>query len=107
DHEMTDLFAASQIEVLIVVPDGLKENIERVNRLIAERHTTDADLSYARPTVVKNRADDKSVAAYKRVHEVLDAWEQEILRQRLSPAGPPQERPNPAGYAPPEAAAGE
>ncbi|HLQ45431.1 MAG TPA: ABC transporter permease, partial [Planctomycetaceae bacterium] len=79
--------------------------IERVNRLIAERHTADADLSYARPTVVKNRADDKSVAAYKRVHEVLEAWEQEILRQRLSQAGLPQELPNPVGSAPLDVAA--
>ena len=35
DHELMDLFASSQIQVLIVIPDGLRENIERVNRLIA------------------------------------------------------------------------
>jgi len=98
DHELSDLFAASQIQVLIVVPDGLKENIERVNQLIAEREMQSEDLmSYPRPTIVKNRADDKSVVAYSRVREVLDAWEQEILRQRLSSANLPQELPNPVG----------
>ena len=98
DHELSDLFAASQIQVLIVVPDGLKENIERVNHLIAEREMQSEDLmSYPRPTIVKNRADDKSVVAYSRVREVLDAWEQEILRQRLSSANLPQELPNPIG----------
>ena len=98
DHELSDLFAASQIQVLIVVPDGLKENIERVNHLIAEREMqSDALMSYPRPTIVKNRADDKSVVAYSRVREVLDAWEQEILRQRLSSANLPQELPNPVG----------
>lgn len=98
DHELSDLFAASQIQVLIVIPDGLKDNIERVNRLIAEREMQSEDLmSYPRPRIVKNRADDKSVVAYSRVREVLDAWEQEILRQRLSSANLPQELPNPVG----------
>ncbi|MCX7422232.1 MAG: ABC transporter permease subunit [Planctomycetia bacterium] len=98
DHDLSDLFAASQIQVLIVVPDGLKENIERVNHLIAEREMqSDGLMSYPRPTIVKNRADDKSVVAYSRVREVLDAWEQEILRQRLSSANLPQELPNPVG----------
>lgn len=100
DHELMDLFASSQIQVLIVIPDGLRENIERVNGLIADRMTADsADLSYPRPTIVKNRADDKSVVAYARVREALDAWEEEILRQRLSAAGLPAELPNPVGSA--------
>lgn len=100
DHELTDLFASSQIQILIVVPDGLRENIDRVNQLIAERRTPEhEDLNYPRPTIVKNRADDKSVVAYARVHEVLDAWEEEILRQRLSAAGLPAELPKPVGSA--------
>lgn len=108
DRELMDLFASSQIQVLIVIPDGLRDNIERVNRLIAERQTTDgADLSYPRPTIVKNRADDKSVVAYARVHEALDAWEEEILRQRLTAAGLPQELPKPVGSAPLDLAAEE
>ena len=69
-----------------------------MNQLIAEREMQSEDLmSYPRPTIVKNRADDKSVVAYSRVREVLDAWEQEILRQRLSSANLPQELPNPVG----------
>ncbi|MBC7816191.1 MAG: ABC transporter permease subunit [Planctomycetaceae bacterium] len=106
DRELTSLFAASRIQVLIVIPDGLRENIERVNRLIAERNTAEgSDLSYPRPTIVKNRADDKSVVAYNRVREVLDAWEEEILRQRLSDLGLPKELPNPVGSAPMDLAA--
>ena len=108
DHELMDLFAASQIQVLIIIPDGLKENIERVNQLITQRQTSDAsDFDYPRPTIVKNRADDKSVVAYARVREVLDAWEGEILRQRLSAAGLPEELPNPVGSAPLDLAAEE
>jgi len=106
DHELTNLFAASQIQVLIVIPDHLRENIERVNRLIAERKTKDlTDFTYPRPKIVKNRADDKSVVAYNRVREVLDAWESEILRQRLSALGLPKELPNPVGSAPLDLAA--
>lgn len=108
DHELMDLFASSQIQVLIVIPDGLRENIERVNRLIVERQTEDASgFTYPRPTIVKNRADDKSVVAYARVHEVLDAWEEEILRQRLSAAELPEELTKPVGSAPLDLAAEE
>jgi sodium transport system permease protein len=107
DHELTDLFASSQIQVLIVVPDGLRDNIERVNRLIAERQTVDTDLQYPRPTIVKNRADDKSVVAFARVREVLEAWEEEILRQRLSAAELPEELTKPVGSAPLDLAAEE
>ncbi len=108
DHELMDLFASSQIQVLIVVPDGLKENIERVNRLIVERdHSHAAGFSYPRPTIVKNRADDKSVVAYARVREVLDAWEGEILRQRLTAAALPEELTKPVGSAPLDLAAEE
>ena len=108
DHELMDLFASSQIQVLIVVPDGLKENIERVNRLIVERDNSHvAGFSYPRPTIVKNRADDKSVVAYARVREVLDAWEHEILRQRLTAAELPEELTKPVGSAPLDLAAEE
>ena len=108
DHELNGLFKSSQIQVLIVIPDGFKENIERVNQMIAKRDSgNQSDLSYARPTIVKNRADDKSGGAYSRVREVLDAWEHEILRQRLSDAGLPQELPNPIGSAPLDLAADE
>ncbi|MFM9962828.1 MAG: ABC transporter permease subunit/CPBP intramembrane protease [Planctomycetaceae bacterium] len=108
DHELMELFAVSQIQVLIVVPDGLRENIERVNQLIVARDNSQlSDFSYPRPTIVKNRADDKSVVAYTRVREVLDAWEEEILRARLSAAGLPAELPNPVGSAPLDLAAEE
>ena len=108
DHELMDLFASSQIQVLIVVPDGLKENIERVNRLIVDRQTNDVSgFKYPRPTIVKNRADDKSVVAYSRVREVLEAWEGEILRQRLSAAELPEELTKPVGSSPLDLAAEE
>ncbi len=98
DHELSELFSASHIQVLMVVPDGLKENIERVNQLITDRSAnSDSEWSYPRPTIVKNRADDKSVVAFARVREVLDAWEHEILRQRLVAAGLPHGLPNPIG----------
>mgnify|MGYP003390180117 CR=1 FL=1 len=108
DRELMDLFASSQIQVLIVIPSGLKENIERVNRLIIDRNNSSTtSFSYPRPTIVKNRADDKSVVAYARVREVLDAWEEEILRQRLSAAELPQELTRPVGSAPLDLAAEE
>lgn len=108
EREMMDRFAACQIQVLLVVPDGLKENIERVNQLIVERKTADIDgLQYPRPRIVKNRADDKSVVAYTRVREALDAWEEEILRQRLSAAELPQELTRPVGSSPLDLAAEE
>ena len=96
EHELIQLFASSQMQVLIIVPDGFAEHVEKVNRQLAERTAAAHEIfDYPRPIIVKNRADDKSMVAYNRVKEAMDAWEQEILKQRLNLAQLPESLPKP------------
>ncbi len=96
DAKLSERFVDIPMQVLIVVPRGLKADVERVNRLLTEKTTTaGTDLSYAHPTILKNRADDKSSVAFGRVQDVFEAWQNEILRQRLNLAGLPAELPTP------------
>ena len=89
-EELAEKFGATKIQVLIIVPDGLRERIQATNRALAERLVGEA---VAVPTksslgflVVDNSADEKSVFAFQRVKQVLTVWEQHILQERLSQA---------------------
>lgn len=95
-EKMGELFAASQIQVLIIIPDGFGEHVERVNRELAERsEDVTGSAKYPRPEIVYNKADDKSQITYSRVKDVLDAWESHILKTQLELAKLPEEFPHP------------
>jgi sodium transport system permease protein len=89
-EDLAEQFSASKIQVLIIAPRGLKEEVERINRgLAAAGKGTQPDAAQAnkvRLLVVQNSADEKSAFAYQRVRLVLTAWEQRILQERLSEA---------------------
>ncbi|HET6324109.1 MAG TPA: ABC transporter permease subunit/CPBP intramembrane protease [Planctomycetaceae bacterium] len=89
-EELAEQFSASKIQVLIIAPKGLKQEVERINRALSDRGKAAAldagDLKKARLLVVQNSADEKSAFAYQRVRLVLTAWEQRILQERLSEA---------------------
>jgi sodium transport system permease protein len=93
-EELAERFSASKIQVLIVVPKGLKQEVERINRALADRGTGTAgnalERNKVRPLVVQNSADEKSAIAYQRLRLVLNAWEQKILQERLSEAKLPE-----------------
>jgi len=93
-------FDAGQMQVLIVVPSGFGENIERTNQQIAERHPEGDVVDYARPVIVRNSADEKSLIAYRRVKEALENWEEEILKRRLVDLDLPASLPTPVNPAP-------
>ena len=90
NRNLSKSLAKSKIQVLIVIPDGFAENVDEVNRKLAE-HTLDSaeQVDYARPTMVYNQADEKSSIAYRRVREAMDSWEEIILQQRLKKANLP------------------
>ena len=84
DHELSVLFASSQIQVLIIVPEGFKQHIEQANQRLRDRpDSIDEAPHYKRPIIIHNKADKKSQIAYTRVSEAMSAWEQELLRERL------------------------
>ncbi len=93
---LSNLFAESQIQVLILIPKGLAQGIERVNEKLARHEPIDDDPAISlRPLVLRNRADEKSKLAYLRAREAIDSWEREILRERLSRANLPESLPTP------------
>ncbi|MAT15720.1 MAG: CPBP family intramembrane metalloprotease domain-containing protein [Planctomyces sp.] len=91
-EKLSDLFAASNVQVLILVPEGFAESIERTTEQIAERNVTEEgnEVSVPSLTVLHNNADQKSQIAYSRVKNVLALWEADILKQRLTAARLPE-----------------
>lgn len=85
------LFARSRIQVLILIPSGFGTHLERVNEQLAGHAREIAEVTYPRPEVVYNKADDKSQITYNRVREAMESWEAAILKQRLEIAQLPQE----------------
>ena len=87
NRDVARLFAASGIQVLIIIPDGFAADVERVNRRFAQQDDRSADIAdYKRPIIVKNSADEKSVLAYKSVQTVMKRWENKLLQRRLEEA---------------------
>lgn len=94
--DLSGLFADSKMQVLIIIPQDFGANIEEVNRQLAERNLTGEDSrEQPRPIIVRNSADEKSLIAYRRVQEAIQAWEQSILKQRLDMADLPESLSNP------------
>ncbi|MEX0718705.1 MAG: ABC transporter permease subunit/CPBP intramembrane protease [Planctomycetaceae bacterium] len=84
DREISLLFEQTHIQVLIVVPDGYKEQIAAINEKLKNRTLDTADEeSYTSLTSIANRADEKSVIADSRVRKAIEKWERSILEKRL------------------------
>lgn len=94
--KLAEEFAASDIQVLVVIPKDFQENVQRVNRQLADRSYGNNDIrDYPRPQIVHNKADEKSQVAYTRVSDAFRNWEEKILEHRLEMAGLPKSLPNP------------
>jgi sodium transport system permease protein len=92
-----EVFASSKFQVLLIIPEGLGENVSRISELLEAGKSGDelSAVPLVRLVVARNRADDKSEVAYARVREALDKWEKQILRDRLDRAGIPETVPDP------------
>jgi sodium transport system permease protein len=89
----SQLFSASGLPVLILVPPGMKSQLAEANTRIRERDATAAEVHVPSPIVLYNVADEKSLIAYTRVKQVLGRWESELLKERLRLAGLPESLP--------------
>jgi sodium transport system permease protein len=87
-------FAASGIQVLIVVPPTLAADLAALRRELA-RQGAASHVDYPRPVLLQNSADEKSLIAAGRTRQVLEHWEREILRQTLRETGLPENLPEP------------
>lgn len=88
------LFAASKIQVLILVPEGMTERLLEANAQIRERDATSAEVEIPKPAVLYNVADEKSLFAYGQVREVMGRWEDQLLKDRLRMANLPETLPS-------------
>ncbi len=94
--QLSEQFAKSEIQVLVLIPKDFRQNVERVNQELASRQTAAQNPpDYPRPVLIHNKADEKSQVVYGRVNDVLRNWEDKILQHRLELAGLPQSLPNP------------
>jgi sodium transport system permease protein len=88
--ELAEKFSNTKIQVLLIVPSGLKQGIEETNRSLAAKGPAEDAVAGEKTSlgflVVENSADEKSVFAYQRVKQVLASWEKRILQERLSEA---------------------
>lgn len=92
------LFHASDIQVLIVIPPKFKEHLAHLRDELAKRGSADKSqvrFDYPRPIIVQNSADEKSVIAHSRVSEVMREWERSLLRSYLRESGLPEYLPTP------------
>ncbi len=93
--ELSEPFATSGMQVLVIVPPDFAANIQQLHKLAANRQVDHMAADYPRPIVLRNSADEKSAMASIRVQNVLSAWERAILRNVLQEVGLPAELPTP------------
>jgi sodium transport system permease protein len=86
-NEISAWFEKSPVQVLVVVPQGLKEEVAAINAALAagDRAKAPRELP-SHPLLLENSADEKSAIAFRRVRDVFTAWEDEVLRSRLEQA---------------------
>ena len=89
----SELFSRSGIQVLIAVPDGMRQQLAAFNERIQRREPMTDMPVVPTPVVLYNVADEKSMAAYSHVKEVLTRWEAQLLRDRLRMADLPESLP--------------
>jgi sodium transport system permease protein len=98
NRQIGEQFANSKLQVLMIVPNGFGENLRLTNSLLASQNVNNDELMnlpLLRPILVRNRADEKSDVAYRRVREALDKWERQLLKDRLELARLPETVPDP------------
>lgn len=99
-NEISDLFAASGFQVLVIVPDNYGRSMEQLQReLEAARNSANEPTVTTRvPSllVVRNSADDKSMVAANRIQKALTAWEDAVRQESFQRASLPAELQHPA-----------
>ena len=77
-------FEQSGIQVLVIIPPDFDQEVDRRQADLTQRRPgSEVTENITRPLIVQNSADEKSAIAYRRVNEVVRAWEQSILQEQL------------------------
>ncbi len=95
--EISNLFEASGIQVLVIVPKGYSDGLSKLQQRIERRSSSSEQSPSASILVIRNSADDKSAVAFGRIKGALDRWEEAIRQQSFESAALPAELHHPAG----------
>lgn len=106
---INELFMASGIQVLLIVPDGYRQTLNEMHERLARRGDPslgthpDTGSAAAGPVrhvpalmAVRNGADDKSMMAFVRVQTAIESWEDAIRTAGFQAASVPEELHRPA-----------
>lgn len=105
DHiELSNAFAESGVQVLVLVPDGYADAIASL-----QNGSTNSDSTAVIPAlkVLRNSADDKSSVAFGRVRAALSRWESALRKDTFEKANLAAELQSPASLQWVEVARGE
>ena len=96
--EISQSFASSELQAIVIVPNDFKNRIEELSRRL-QRSAGKSPPTDGTPAphleILYNKADDKSLITYNRVSNVLELWEQAIVKSQLELADLPAELPHP------------
>ncbi|QDT55075.1 ABC-2 family transporter protein [Caulifigura coniformis] len=85
--EISNWFENAPVQVLVIVPPGLKQQVKEINEALAKGDRSNGPRELpAHPMLLENSADEKSAIAFRRVRDVFSAWEDDVLRSRLEQA---------------------
>ena len=84
NRKLASQFERSQIQVLILIPAEFAHSLKKREQELVNRGSEVKSITVPpRPMIVLNSADEKSTIAFRRVKEVLQAWERSILEEQL------------------------
>ncbi len=93
-------FERSGIQVLVIIPPNFSGDVARRQTDLTERRPShEITETIVRPLIVQNSADEKSTIAYRRVIEVIRAWENSILKEQLRQSHLPETLTSPINAA--------
>lgn len=79
------------VQVVLIIPQGFGEHIQKMNQQLAKGELSAIEeAAEAKPIILQNSADEKSLVAFNRVREAIHSWEEVILEKRLSEAHLPK-----------------
>lgn len=94
--DLSSLFSQSGIDVLVMVPDGYADLVNRVREEIQTRSPGTPGTESVGLVVVRNSADDKSVVAFSMVRAALRSWESQLRASIFDDADLPESLQHPA-----------
>lgn len=85
ERRLNSLFARSGIQVLVLIPPDFDERLAKRQSQLQQRTPSETEVADdGNPSyVIQNSADEKSAIAFRRVLDVMQAWERSILKQQL------------------------